>query len=65
MFINLQKSLENTSFERWDISILTKQFTEKLFNDYLLVDTYNVRLFNKTLINLDADEMFPKNFMKY
>ena len=65
MFINLQKSLENTSFERWDISILTKHFTEKLFNDYLLVDTYNVRLFNKTLINLDADEMFPKNFMKY
>ncbi|MFC6267466.1 hypothetical protein [Frigoriflavimonas asaccharolytica] len=62
MFINLQKSLENTSFERWDISILTKLFTEKLFNAYLLVDTYNVRLFNKTLINLDADENVSKEF---
>lgn len=62
MFITLERSLANTSFERWDISRLTKLFTEKLFNAYLLTDTNNVRLFNKTLINLDANENISKEF---
>lgn len=64
MFLILEKSLTETSFERWDISRLTKMFTENLFNAYLLTDDVNVRLFNKTLINLDADENVSSDFVK-
>lgn len=64
MFLILEKSLHETSFERWDISRLTKIFTENLFNAYLLTDDVNVRLFNKTLINLDADEHVSAEFVK-
>lgn len=62
MFVRLSLSTVNTSFDRWDISRLTKIFTENLFNAYLLTNDFNVRLFNKTLINLDSDENVSKEF---
>ena len=64
MFVRLSISTSNTTFDRWDISRLTKIFTENLFNAYLLTDDINVKLFNKTLINLDADEHVSNDFVK-
>lgn len=64
MFLSMSRSTNNTTFDRWDISRLTKIFTENLFNAYLLTDDVNVRLFNKTLINLDADENVSSDFVK-
>jgi len=64
MFLRMSGTTINSTFDRWDISRLTKIFTENLFNAYLLTDDVNVRLFNKTLINLDADEHVSVEFVK-
>lgn len=50
------------SFSRWDISILTKLFSENLFGAYLLTDIKSTKLFNKVLINLNASEEISNDF---
>lgn len=54
--IAIQKSLKNVTFDRWDISRLTILFSEKLFGQYLLVDSHSTKLFNRVLVNLSTTE---------
>lgn len=64
MFVQLSRLNSDVSYDRWDISALTKIFTESLFNAYLLTNAENVRLFNKTLINLDTDDSVSRDFQE-
>ncbi|WP_343668429.1 hypothetical protein [Chitinophaga sp.] len=53
----LIKSLFNEGdFERWGVYELTVQFSEHLFNEYLLTDSENIRLFKRTLVLLNAPD---------
>ena len=64
-FINKEfPSNGNIEFDRWDISTLTKLFSEKLFGAFLLTDSETTKLFNKVLINLDASEDVSENFVQ-
>ncbi len=62
MFVEL--STDEISFERWDISRLTKLFNENLFGAYLLVDEETTRLFNRTLVNLNSSDGISNDFVK-
>lgn len=63
-FVTTSKSLNNVSFDRWDISRLTKLFAEKLFGAYLLTDFHNTRLFNRVLVNLNASNEISRDFIE-
>lgn len=63
-FVQYSKTLENTGFDRWDISKLTLLFSEYLFSPYLLVNKENTRLFNRVLINLDSYEGVSPDFIE-
>ena len=49
-------------FERWDIYELTVQFSEHLFNEYLLTDNENIKLFKRTLVLLNAPDYDLRDF---
>lgn len=63
-FIVYSNTLNNTTFDRWDISKLTLLFSEYLFSPYLLVNNSNTRLFNRVLINLDSYEGISPDFLE-
>ncbi|NII26104.1 hypothetical protein HB364_13500 [Pseudoflavitalea sp. X16] len=46
----------NGGFERWDIHRLTTEFSDHLFNEYLLTDAENIKLFKRTLVLLNAPD---------
>ncbi|ROI05029.1 hypothetical protein EGI16_06805 [Chryseobacterium sp. G0240] len=52
----------NIEFERWGISELTKLFSEDLFGVNLLTNKKNTKLFNKVLINLNANDDIQNDF---
>lgn len=58
-----QNNLVNTSFDRWDISRLTLLFSEKLFGQYLLIDPYTTKLFNRVLVNLNTSDGITSDFV--
>lgn len=49
-------------FDRWGISELTNLFSEHFFGAFLLADKETTRLFNKTLVNLDANDTVSGSF---
>jgi hypothetical protein len=49
-------------FGRWGISELTKFFSEKFFNEFLLAYKKVTKLFNKTILNLDVDDRVSRDF---
>lgn len=49
-------------FERWGIYELTVQFSEHLFNEYLLTDKDNIKLFKRTLVLLNAPDYELRDF---
>ena len=55
---------DGIEFDRWGISELTRLFSERFFGEYLLVDRESTRLFNKTLVNLDAEDGVSVNFIR-
>lgn len=52
----IKQEFPENNFERWDIFKLTEVFSKYLFNEYLLTDSENVRLFKRTLVLLDAPD---------
>lgn len=63
-FVKTTNSLNNISFERWDISRLTNLFSEKLFGAYLLTDPLSTKLFNRVLVNLNAANEISRDFIE-
>ena len=51
-------------FEEWNISILTKKFSDHLFGAYLLTDQNTTKTFNKVLINLNASNHISEDVVK-
>ena len=49
-------------FARWDISKLTSLFSEHLFNEYLLTNEENTRLFKRMLVFMDVPENSQRDF---
>lgn len=45
----------NHEFERWDIETLTEMFSKHLFEETILTDDENYRLFKKILVLLDSE----------
>lgn len=54
----------NIEFDRWGISELTGLFCDKFFGTFLLANKETTKLFNKTIINLDAEDKVSNNFIK-
>jgi hypothetical protein len=63
-FVKTTNSLNNITFERWDISRLTNLFSEKLFGAYLLTDPQSTKLFNRVLVNLNAANEISRDFIE-
>ncbi|MDI5888465.1 hypothetical protein [Flavobacterium yafengii] len=63
LFLKTQENLKNISFDRWDISRLTLLFSEKLFGEYLLVDSQSTKLFNRVLVNLNTTDGITSDFV--
>ncbi len=59
----VKNSMNNVSFDRWDISRLTLLFSEHLFGAYLLTDGSTTKLFNRVLVNLDATDGVSSDFV--
>lgn len=55
---------DKISFERWDISRLTKLFSENLFGAFLFTDEKTTKLFNRVLVNLDTSDGVSIYFTK-
>ncbi|PHQ27782.1 hypothetical protein [Leeuwenhoekiella nanhaiensis] len=51
-------------FEEWNISILSKKFTDNLFGAYLLTDQETTKTFNKVLLNLNASNHISEDFKR-
>lgn len=51
-------------FSQWDISELTKLFSENLFGAYLLTDQKTTTLFNRVLINLNVHDGVQRDFVE-
>ena len=49
-------------FTRWDISKLTHLFSENLFNEYLLTNEENIKLFKRMLVFMDVPENSLRDF---
>lgn len=59
----IAQEFKEGEFARWDLAELSKQFSENLFNEYLLVKRGdNSGLFKKTLALLDVPEYDLKHF---
>jgi hypothetical protein len=63
LFLKTQENLKNISFDRWDISRLALLFSEKLFGQYLLVDSHTTKLFNRVLVNLNTTDGITSDFV--
>lgn len=59
----IKNSINNITFDRWDISRLTLLFAEKLFGAYLLTDPQSTKLFNRVLVNLNVNDGVSKDFI--
>lgn len=59
-----QNNLKNITFDRWDISRLAILFSDKLFGQYLLVDPYTTKLFNRVLVNLNTMDGISNDFFE-
>ncbi len=62
VFVQYSSTLENTTFERWDIHKLTLLFSQYLFSPYLLISDKSIRLLNRVLINLSTYEGILPDF---
>ncbi|MGI9526725.1 MAG: hypothetical protein ACR2MS_06425 [Weeksellaceae bacterium] len=51
-------------FEEWNISILTKKFSDHLFGAYLLADQETTKIFNKVLINLNVSNHISEDYVR-
>ena len=49
------KEFPSGDFERWDIEVLTRFFSKYLFEETILTDDENYRLFKKILVLLDSE----------
>lgn len=52
----IEKEFKPNQFERWDLYKLADLFSKNLFNEYILVDETNIKLFKRTLVLLDVPE---------
>lgn len=51
-------------FSQWDISELTRLFSENLFGAYLLTDQKTTSLFNRVLVNLNVNDGVQRDFIE-
>lgn len=51
-------------FSQWDISELTRLFSENLFGAYLLTDQRTTSLFNRVLVNLNVNDGVQRDFIE-
>ena len=58
----VEKEFPNGNFERWDLDWLTHEFDLHLFNEYLIPDKTDSRLFKRVLLLIDTGEYNQLDF---
>lgn len=60
----IEQTFPKNNFERWDINWLTKEFDEHLFNEYLIPNQEDSRLFRRVLLLIDTPDYNLLDFKK-